>query len=1000
MGRKNREKNIRKEVVASVTVNTFESSIFRKIAVYLIIPLCLLTVVLALSPFTGDPAAPIKYLIISIFVFIFSALSLIMVWLEGINLKFKKSLTFMLGGFLLFMFLATIFARNKGFAISEFSIWLMLCFLALFVNVFVVNVKETWWVLGWVMVATALSSVYGFFQQWGIDPFPWATRSVEEYRGLPSSYANPNFAGHALLFAVITGIGGIVTLVYETRKSLIEENRKNFKLTILKLALFVICFLLTFTHLYLTRMRSARIALSIAILFFIFYILLGKKWEIRWILSVGGILLILAAIQIVILFALLAKGYPQGSLPVDNSVNLRLNGYLGAVQMIKDKPLLGYGPGNYRFDNIPYWTNYEKVWFTLAKKRNFHVHCDPLEAMTDAGIPGGLFYFGMILLGFIGGMYLVKQSKSFSEQILGTSIASIFLAFAMDACFGFNMRVPVSSMLFFLYLGLSQVHVDDITLTGKKSKLLSVIVCIVFLILMIQQSRLHCGEMLLQKARGGSYWAQMFANQQKENLREQVLSKAIEHAEKANSIKYFEPRFPEVAARIYMTRNEFQPALEYFDRALKYDSYNPELWTTRAQCCLNWVYRAQLEKKPLPMSVETILDEAEKSLTTAMKYCETYPDIYEGMARTLFFKSQYLKLTNEQKRELMEGIIDYGNKALENGLKESQSLLQILIQAHLYLKDYDGCAEVVERALAMEPSNIELWSRYAQVMKQKNYPDNYLPFLEKNYIKFKRDAETMAPTLSQLALMIYQERLRKTNDIKKASEIILETLKLNPGDLSTWGTVIQTVPREKKLSQLQELVKSLKDTSDIPNLIKKLNYPVEKINWLDISREVISELEQSEKQKVPYKTLVLRYVWIAEVAFDTNIKMESEYKAELFVNLATIYQKLRFYDRALACYPEASKVTDRNTQLRVLYSWAETLYNRRQYSEAEKKLQQALEIEPGNIRLRSLLIQTLVQLKKIPEAKLEYQSLKQSLPSNSSTIKELETLLSPYTKTN
>jgi hypothetical protein len=208
MGRKNREKNIRKEVVASVTVNTFESSIFRKIAVYVIIPLCLLTVVLALSPFTGDPAAPIKNLIISIFVFIFSALSLVMVWLGGINLNFKKSLTFTLGGFLLFMFLATFFARNKGFAISEFSIWLMLCFLAIFVHAFVVNIKETWWVLGWVMIAIALSSIYGFFQKWGIDPFPWATRSVEEYRGLPSSYANPNFAGHALLLQLLLELEG------------------------------------------------------------------------------------------------------------------------------------------------------------------------------------------------------------------------------------------------------------------------------------------------------------------------------------------------------------------------------------------------------------------------------------------------------------------------------------------------------------------------------------------------------------------------------------------------------------------------------------------------------------------------------------------------------------------------------------------------------------------------------------------------------------------------
>jgi len=995
MGRRNRKENTKTDVI-----NDTPTSHLRKIAVYVVIPVWLLAVVLSLSPFTGDPAAPIKYLIISVFVFILSAITLGMLWFENYQVQLKKSLVFMLCGFLLFMLAALLFAKNKGFAISEFSIWFMLCAIAFFVHILVVEKKEIWWILSWVIIAIALSSVYGFFQRWGIDPFPWSTKNVEEYRGLPSSYANPNFAGHALLFAVITGVGFIMALFNELKKYIREEEKyKTFIGTLVKLSLFVVGFLLTFLHLYLTRMRSARIALLVAIAFFVFYLLIGKKWKIKSVLAIGGGLVFLAVICVILLFILLSKGYPQGSLPLDNSLNLRLNGYLGAVQMIKEQPLLGYGPGNYRFENIPYWTRYEKLWFTLAKKRNFHVHSDPLEAMTDAGIPGGLFYFGLILLGFVGGLYIVKKDDSFQSQVLGTSMASVFLAFATDACFGFNMRVPVSSALFFLYLGLSQINVRDILLKGKPIKGLLVIMFCFSLLLVIQQSRFYYADVQIQRARGGIYWAQIFANQQKLNSREITLERALQSAETANRIKYFDPRSFEITARIYMSQNEFEKAIENFDKALYYDSYNPELWTSRAQCCLNWIYRAQLEKKPLTRPAETILDEAEKSLNNAIKYCDLYPDSYEGMARTLFFRTAYLKLTEEKKKELMQDVIQYGEKAFETGLQNSQSLLQILIQAHLALKDYDGCAKVVQRALSIDPGNIELWSRYAQVMKQKGYPDEYLSFLEKNYAKFKKDAKTMAPTLSQLALMIHQEILRKTNDSKKASEIILETLKLNPNDLTTWGTVVQTVPREQRLDNIRKLLTYFKDTTILPSFIQKMGQQREEIDWLEISREILQNIEQDEKQKIPYKTIVLRYVWIAEVTFDENSTSESKNKAEIYSNLAIAYQRLRFEDRALACFPFASKTTNKSTQLKVMYTWAEILYRRRKYDEAEQKLQQALQIDPNNIQSRILLVQTLVQLKKIPEARFEYQSLKQTLPENSNKLKDLEQLLSPHLQT-
>ncbi|HOK09477.1 MAG TPA: tetratricopeptide repeat protein [Candidatus Hydrogenedens sp.] len=993
-----RKEKLQKSAGIQMQTAFYENLLSRKAVVYVLIPLWILAVVLALSPFVGDPAAPIKYLITAIFVFVLSAVTLFNTWVYEIKFQIKKTLLFITGGFLFFMFLSLLFAGNRMFALNEYYIWITLCFISLFVSVYVLNLKEIYWILTWVTIAIAISSIYGFFQKWGIDPFPWSTKDVEEYRGLPSTYANPNFAGHALLFAVITLIGLLCLYTRELWKSKTGENKKNFKTTLIKTLLYLICFLLTFTHLYFTRMRSARIALFMAIAFMLFYGLWGRKWEVKRILLWGGGLVVIAVIVIIIALGLLAKGYPHGSLPFDNSLNLRFNGYLGAVKMIMHKPILGYGPGNYRYENIPYWTKYEKLWFTIARKRNFHVHSDPLEAMVDAGIPGGIFYYGLILLGFISGLLLAKKYNDSSDGILGVIFSSVFLAFATDACFGFNIRVPVSSAMFFLFLGLTQVKSDDETLTLdiKKARTISTIIAVIFFLLMIQQFRYYSAEVQLQRAKGGIYWTKTYDSPQHAQSRERILERATQHAINGMSVKSWDARFPEITARIYMMRNDHQSALEYFDKALACDKYNPDLWTTRAQCCLNWIYYAQTSKQPLSMTVEKILDEAELSVSNAIKYCELYPDAYEGMARSLFFRTAYIKMSDEEKKEIMQNLVKYADKALENGLKESLPLFQIMIQAYQTLKDYDNSSKIIQRALAIDPANVELWSRYAQIMKQKNYPDEYLTFLEKNFARFKKDAKKMAPTLSQIALMIYQEKLRKTNNSKEATGILIETLKLNPHDLSTWGAVIQTFPAEQRLEQLQKLMLNFKNNQDIPEFITRLNKSQEEIDWLNLSRDVIASIEKDTQQKEPFKTIVLRYAWIAEVSFYVNTKREFDEKPELYANLATIYQKLRFDERALTCFPFASKSTNKTTQMRVMYSWAEILYKKQQYAQAEEKLQSALQVDPNNTQARALLIQTLAQQKKIAEAKFEYQSLKQSLPPNSSTVKSLEQFLAPF----
>lgn len=999
MGRKKKKVNSsvdNLENIKKTDVFYSDDPLVRRLFVQIFIPIWLILLVLALSPFTGDPSAPIKNFIISTFG-VFASIAVIwIVWNEKRKVEINRTISIILGGYLAILLISTLFAYNKRLAISELVLWITLCAIALFIHILVKKEVELEWILLWVVIATGLSSVYGFFQKFGIDPFPWSTRNVEEYRGLPSSYANPNFAGHALLFGVITSFALSLFYLSKLRECLNnneKRNIKNLKWLLVRLLVSGIAFILTLSHLYLTRMRSARIALLMALLFSVFFLLWGRRWQIKKLI---GFLLgtsALGVIGIVISFYILSSVGAEKPLPFDNSLNLRLNGYYGAVKMILEKPILGFGPGNYKFANIPYWTNYEKLWFTLEKKRNYHVHCDPLEVLIDAGIFGGVFYFGMLLLGILGGIYLYHRSTNRIGKFLGVGVSAVFVAFATDAIFGFNMRVPVSSAFFFLFLGLSQFEFEDVKwkLTGRISRETFLIVLVVSIITMLYQGIAYYADMNLQKARGGIFWAQEYERRGQPQSHARLLDKALEFAETGLKYKSYDPRFSEIPGRICMMKNDYKNALEHLDRALSVDPYNPELWTTRTQCCLNWVHYANNEKIPVERGVQSVLDEAEKSAELALKYNDRYPDAYEGMARTLYFKTLFLDLAESDRKNLYSRAIEYGKKALENGVKESLSLLQILVACYQGLKDYEGCADVLQRALSIDMENIELWSKYATVMKQLNYPAGYLTTLEKVHAKLRKDANKTAPTLAQLALMIYQERARRGESKEKATAILADTLRLNPGELSTWGAYTYAIQENKRLKFIREQVQRLGNTQkSIPELVTLLSKPEDEINWLYVIKEVLNSVNNDEKNKVPYKTQVLRYSWIAEICFNANVNTSSSDKPEIYAHLAELYLKLRFQSRALPCFQFAKDVQGTSTRQRMFYLWAETLFKLKKYEEALEKIRESLKLNSDHVQSRVLLVQILLELNRVSEANLEYEALKQVLPENSATMRSLQ----------
>ena len=165
---------------------------------------CLL--VLALSRYTADPASPLKQLITS-----YTAFTLALLCLGGLifgrqRFRIATPTALVLALFLGVNCIAALAAEHRGQGLATVRVWTEFALIAFAASQVFRRPEEVWRLLAVVVIAVSLSSAYGFVQWFGLDPFPWSFTSIEEYRGLPSTYANPNFAGHALVMAVIMAL--------------------------------------------------------------------------------------------------------------------------------------------------------------------------------------------------------------------------------------------------------------------------------------------------------------------------------------------------------------------------------------------------------------------------------------------------------------------------------------------------------------------------------------------------------------------------------------------------------------------------------------------------------------------------------------------------------------------------------------------------------------------------------------------------------------------------
>ena len=100
----------------------------------------------------------------------------------------------------------------------------------------------------------------------------------------------------------------------------------------------------------------------------------------------------------------------------------RINRWSSAVRMFEKKPLLGFGPGTYRFKYAPYQRSYELTYVSTNAGKLGNAHSEYLGPLAEQGILGTFFMLGIIISTIVTGTRMYYNAKSDKVKFLTIGI--------------------------------------------------------------------------------------------------------------------------------------------------------------------------------------------------------------------------------------------------------------------------------------------------------------------------------------------------------------------------------------------------------------------------------------------------------------------------------------------------------------------------------------------------------------------------------------------------
>jgi O-antigen ligase len=190
------------------------------------------------------------------------------------------------------------------------------------------------------------------------------------------------------------------------------------------LGLFTVGLILSYT-------RAGWISLVAALLFGIAMLLRLRLWHM---LSILGIISFMVIANFDDIFFQLyqnkqnsAEGIEKHLESVSNVRNdvsnlERVNRWAAAINMVEEKPIVGFGPGAYSFTYAPYQNPEFKTPITTAFGDQGHAHSEYLNPLSESGWPGLISFLAILYFAFQTGLSLVYKGKTLEIKIMSASL--------------------------------------------------------------------------------------------------------------------------------------------------------------------------------------------------------------------------------------------------------------------------------------------------------------------------------------------------------------------------------------------------------------------------------------------------------------------------------------------------------------------------------------------------------------------------------------------------
>ena len=122
--------------------------------------------------------------------------------------------------------------------------------------------------------------------------------------------------------------------------------------------------------------------------------------------------------------------------------------YADTLDLIAEAPILGAGPGMYRWYFRPYQSIQPRLWWD-------HAHNDYLQSAAEWGIPLALCFWGFVAWRFRRSIRGFLRGRTTWEQGIGLGCAGAIFSILVHSLFDFNLQIPLNLMVLCTILGLS-----------------------------------------------------------------------------------------------------------------------------------------------------------------------------------------------------------------------------------------------------------------------------------------------------------------------------------------------------------------------------------------------------------------------------------------------------------------------------------------------------------------------------------------------------------------